>query len=64
MSAPKRGPLKVDLIGADGKGELDVQWNPLVQKYVASVRDGRTYQWTAAQFAAYIRKWLLRQSEF
>ena len=63
MATPKRGPVKVDLAGPDGKKKLDVVQNALSQKYVESVRGGKTYDWTATQFAAYFRKWLLRQRE-
>jgi len=61
MVTQKRGPVKIDLIGPDGKKKLDVERNTVVQKYVVSVRGGKTYHWTATQFAAYFRKWLLWQ---
>ena len=63
MATPKRAPVKVDLTGPDGKKKLDIEWNALTQKYVVSVRGGKTYHWTATQFATYFRKWLLRQRE-
>ncbi len=62
MSTPERGPIKVDLIGPDGKSKLDLQWEPFIQKYVV-VRDGRNWHWSATQFAAYFRKRLIRQLE-
>ena len=61
MVTPKRGPLCIDLSGPDGKRKLDVNWNPVTQKYVVSVRGGKTYHWNATQFATFFRKWLLRQ---
>jgi hypothetical protein len=61
MSTPKRGPIKVDLTGPDGKRKLDVEWDPFSQKYIVTVRDGKIYHWSATQFATYFRKWLLHQ---
>ena len=64
MSTPKRGPIKVDLTGPDGKRKLDVEWDPLTQKYVVSVwGGGKRYHWSATQFATNFRKWLFRQRE-
>ena len=63
MSARKRGPIKVDLTEPDAMSKLDVQWYPFIQKYVVKVRDGRNYRWSATQFAAYFRKWLICQRE-
>ena len=55
--------MQVDLTGPDGKSKLDVQWDPFMQKFVVKVRDDRNYHWSATQFAAYFRKWLIRQRE-
>jgi hypothetical protein len=63
MSTPKRGPIKVDPTGPDGKSKLDVQWDPFIQKYVVKVRDGRNYHWSATQFATCFRKSLIRQRD-
>ncbi len=63
MTTPKRGPIKVDLTGPDGKKKLDVEWNEFKQKYAVKVRGGSTYYWSATQFATYFRKWLLRQRD-
>ena len=62
MATPKRGPLKVDLTGLDGKRKIDAEWNPLMGKYHVRI-GGRSYYWTATQFSEMFRKWLLRQKE-
>lgn len=60
MATPKRGPLKIDLEGADGKRKIDAQWCPITGKYFVTI-NGVRYSWTATEFAAHFRRWLLRQ---
>ena len=62
MATPKRGPLKIDLTGLDGKRKLDAEWNPLMGRYVVTVGK-KPYYWTATEFSAMFRKWLLRQRD-
>lgn len=60
MATPKRGPLKIDLTGKDGTRKLDASYNAITGRY--RVRIGkREYWWTATQFAANFRGWLVRQ---
>lgn len=60
MATPKRGPLRVDLRGRDGRRKIDAEWCPLTGRY--HVRIGsRRYHWTATEFAGHFRHWLLRQ---
>lgn len=62
VATRKRGPLKVDLTGIDGKRKIDARYCPISDQY--SVRIGnRRYRWTATEFADHFRRWLIRQKE-
>ena len=60
MVTPKRGPIKVDLSGVDGKRKIDAEYSPIMGQFVVRIGK-RTYYWTATQFADHFRKWLVRQ---
>lgn len=62
MTTPKRGPLKIDLTGVDGKRKIDAEWSAFDNRYYVSIGN-RRYRWTATQFASHFRKWLVRQQE-
>jgi len=62
MATPKRGPMKVDLHDGNRKTKMDVEYIPLLDRYVVKIGK-REYEWTASEFASHFRRWLMRQKE-
>jgi hypothetical protein len=60
MATPKRGPLKIDLVGRDGARKIDAEYCPLTGRFHVRI-GGQRYHWTATEFATRFRQWLLRQ---
>jgi hypothetical protein len=57
---PKRGPIKIDLTGIDGKRKIDAWYNPITNRYDVRIAK-RSYDWSATEFAKHFRHWLIRQ---
>lgn len=66
MPTEKRAQVKIDLRDKNGKKtKLDFEFNPLMDRWVVTIRQGANdcteYAWTATEFSESIRRWLVAQ---